>query len=163
MYLQVYGSPTYIERLVGDKLESTSNLSRFVGYSKKVTGYYFYDQSRLKIFVSRNVIFLEKGFPMDSQCDEELLEDSCEIPHQDNATPSELVVSKNNAPVIRRSTRVSQPPDRYGFLGLTSQLDGDPTTYREAMYDINLDRWLAAMNPKWTQWFESCLDPRAPT
>ena len=87
-YLRVYGSPTYIKRLVGDKLESRSSLCRFVGYPKETAGYYFYDSSGQKIFVSRNTIFLEKGFRMNSQCDEELLEDSSEIPHQDNATPS---------------------------------------------------------------------------
>ncbi|KAL2235858.1 UNVERIFIED_CONTAM: hypothetical protein Sindi_1318000, partial [Sesamum indicum] len=110
-YLKVYGSLTYIKRLVGDKLESTSNLSRFVGYSKKVTGYNFYDPSRLKISVSRNVIFLEKGFPMDSQCDEELLEDSYEIPFQDNATPSVPTNPSVSALVLCRSTRISQRPD----------------------------------------------------
>ncbi|KAK4386121.1 hypothetical protein Sango_2482700 [Sesamum angolense] len=35
--------------------------------------------------------------------------------------------------------------DRYGFLGLTSQLDNDPRTYGEAISDIDLDKWLKAM------------------
>ena len=82
---------------------------------------------------------------MDSECDEELLEDSCEIPHQDNATPSVPTIPSNSALVLCRSIRIFQCPNRYGFLGLTSQLDGEPTTYREAMFDINLDRWLEAM------------------
>ncbi|XP_020553711.1 uncharacterized protein LOC110012919 [Sesamum indicum] len=34
---------------------------------------------------------------------------------------------------------------RYGFLGLTNQLDGDPRTYEEAISDIDLDKWLVAM------------------
>ncbi|KAL0448724.1 UNVERIFIED_CONTAM: hypothetical protein Slati_1428800 [Sesamum latifolium] len=39
--------------------------------------------------------------------------------------------------VLRRSTRQSRPPVKYGFLGLTSQLDNDPMTYGEAMSDID--------------------------
>ncbi|KAL2228734.1 UNVERIFIED_CONTAM: hypothetical protein Sindi_1853100, partial [Sesamum indicum] len=122
-YLRVYGSPAYIKKLVGDKLASRSSLYRFVGYPKETAGYYFYDSSGQKIFVSRNTIFLEKGFRMNSQCDEELLEDSSEIPHQDNATPSVLTIPSNSALVLRRSTRISQRPDRYGLLCLTSTLD----------------------------------------
>ncbi|KAL0463160.1 UNVERIFIED_CONTAM: hypothetical protein Slati_0203600 [Sesamum latifolium] len=75
-YLRVWGSPTYVKRLVGDKLDSRSSL-----YS---------------------------------------------------------------VPVLRRSTRESQPPERYGFLGLTSKKDNDPRTYEEAMSDINSDKWLEA-------------------
>ncbi|KAL2223934.1 UNVERIFIED_CONTAM: hypothetical protein Sindi_3130300, partial [Sesamum indicum] len=77
-------------------------------------------------------------------CDEELLEDSYEIPFQDNATPSVPTNPSVRALVLCRSTRISQRPDRYEFLSLSSQLDGDPT-YREAMYDINSDKWLEAM------------------
>ncbi|KAL0405834.1 UNVERIFIED_CONTAM: Retrovirus-related Pol polyprotein from transposon TNT 1-94 [Sesamum latifolium] len=34
-YLRVWGSPAYVKRLVGDKLDSRSSLCRFVGYPKK--------------------------------------------------------------------------------------------------------------------------------
>ncbi|KAL0391304.1 UNVERIFIED_CONTAM: Copia protein, partial [Sesamum latifolium] len=43
------------------------------------------------------------------------------------------------------STRESQPPERYGFVGLTNQLDNDPRTYGEVMSDINSNKWLEAM------------------
>ncbi|KAL0437720.1 UNVERIFIED_CONTAM: Retrovirus-related Pol polyprotein from transposon TNT 1-94, partial [Sesamum radiatum] len=43
------------------------------------------------------------------------------------------------------STRESRVLERYGFMGLTSQLDNDPKTYGEAMSDIDLDKWLEAM------------------
>ncbi|KAL0287643.1 UNVERIFIED_CONTAM: Transposon Ty2-GR1 Gag-Pol polyprotein [Sesamum radiatum] len=61
-YLRVWGSPTYVKRLVGDKLDSRSSLCRFVGYPKETVGYYFYDPTEQKVFVLRNVVFLEKGF-----------------------------------------------------------------------------------------------------
>ncbi|KAL0434340.1 UNVERIFIED_CONTAM: Retrovirus-related Pol polyprotein from transposon RE2 [Sesamum latifolium] len=46
---------------------------------------------------------------------------------------------------VKRSTRESRPPETYGFVGLTSQLDNDPKTYGEVMSDINSDKWLEAM------------------
>ncbi|KAL0401991.1 UNVERIFIED_CONTAM: hypothetical protein Slati_4229000 [Sesamum latifolium] len=70
-YLRVWGSPAYVKRLVGDKLDSRSSLCR--------------------------------------------------------------------------STRESRVPERYGFVGLTSQLDNDPKTHGEAISDIDSDKWLEAM------------------
>ncbi|KAL0313388.1 UNVERIFIED_CONTAM: Retrovirus-related Pol polyprotein from transposon RE1 [Sesamum radiatum] len=60
-------------------------------------------------------------------------------------TSSAPIVPTNDIPVLRRSTRVSQQPERYGFLGLTGQLDNDPKTYGEAMSDIVLEKWIEAM------------------
>ncbi|KAL2228463.1 UNVERIFIED_CONTAM: Retrovirus-related Pol polyprotein from transposon TNT 1-94 [Sesamum indicum] len=71
-YLRVWGSFAYIKRLVGDKLDSSSSLCRFLEYPKETAGYYFYDPSKKKIFVSRNAVSLKKGFPVDSRCDEVL-------------------------------------------------------------------------------------------
>ncbi|KAL0288030.1 UNVERIFIED_CONTAM: Retrovirus-related Pol polyprotein from transposon TNT 1-94 [Sesamum calycinum] len=60
-YLRVWGSPAYVKRLVGDKLDSRSSLCRFIGYPKETAGYYFYDPTEQKVFVSRNAVFLERG------------------------------------------------------------------------------------------------------
>ncbi|KAL0367253.1 UNVERIFIED_CONTAM: hypothetical protein Sradi_3615400 [Sesamum radiatum] len=116
-YLRVWGSPAYVKRLVGDKLDTRSSLCRFIGYPKETAGYYFYDPAEQKIFISRNAVFLEKGFPSDKRHDESSI----------------------------GQTRESQIPERYGFFGLTSQLDNDPKTYGEAMSDIDSDKWLEAM------------------
>ncbi|KAL0445482.1 UNVERIFIED_CONTAM: polyprotein [Sesamum latifolium] len=59
-----------------------------------------------------------------------------------------MIRPSKSVPVLRRSTRESRPPDRYGFLGLTSQLDNDPRTYGEMMSDIDSDKWLEAMRSK---------------
>ncbi|KAL0439388.1 UNVERIFIED_CONTAM: hypothetical protein Slati_2421800 [Sesamum latifolium] len=85
-YLRVWGSPTYVKRLVGDKLDSRSSLCRFIGYPKETAGYYFYDSAEQKIFASRNAVFLEKDFPSDSRCDEVLIEESSEEPQHDSTT-----------------------------------------------------------------------------
>ncbi|KAL0406274.1 UNVERIFIED_CONTAM: hypothetical protein Slati_3941300 [Sesamum latifolium] len=75
---RVWGSPVFVKRLVGDKLDSRSSLCRFIGYPKETAGYYFYDLTEQKIFVSRNAVFLKKGFPSDSRRDEVLIEESSE-------------------------------------------------------------------------------------
>ncbi|KAL0287195.1 UNVERIFIED_CONTAM: hypothetical protein Scaly_3146600 [Sesamum calycinum] len=85
-YLRVWGSPAYVKRLVGDKLDSS---------------------------------VLGKRFPTDTQRDELLLEESSQLEYQ--------------------------APERYGFLGMTSQLDNDPKTYGEAMSDIDSKKRLEAM------------------
>ncbi|KAL0292715.1 UNVERIFIED_CONTAM: Retrovirus-related Pol polyprotein from transposon RE2 [Sesamum calycinum] len=129
----------------GRQLDSRSSLFRFIGYPKETAGYYFYDPSEQKIFVSRNIVFLKKGFPADSRWDEILFEESSEAPQQNDATSFEPSISTDGVPVLRRSTRESQPPERCGFVGLTSQLDYDLKTYRDAMSDIDSDKWLEAM------------------
>ncbi|KAL0394526.1 UNVERIFIED_CONTAM: hypothetical protein Slati_4418800 [Sesamum latifolium] len=121
--------------------------------------YYFYDSYEQKIFVSRNAIFLKKGVPGDSRRDEVLLEESSEAPQHNNGTSFEPSVPTNGVPVLYRSTRESRPPERYGFVGLTSQLDNDPKTYGEAMSDIDSKKWLEAMKSE----MDSILDPGGST
>ncbi|KAL0457887.1 UNVERIFIED_CONTAM: hypothetical protein Slati_0415900 [Sesamum latifolium] len=144
-YLRVWGSPAYVKRLVGDKLDSRSSLCRFIGYPKETAGYYFYDPAEQKVFVSRNAVFLEKGFPSDNQRDEVLIEESSGEPPHDSTASFEPTVHTDGVPILRRSTRESRVPERYGFVGLTSQLDKDPKTYGEAMSGIDSDKWLEAM------------------
>ncbi|KAL0445606.1 UNVERIFIED_CONTAM: Copia protein [Sesamum latifolium] len=100
---------------------------------------------RKKIFISRNAVVLEKDFPTDSQLDEVLLEESSEAPQQNDATSFEPSVPTDGVLVLHRSTRESRPPERYGFVELTSRLDSDPRTYGQAMSDIDSDKWLEAM------------------
>ncbi|KAL0455286.1 UNVERIFIED_CONTAM: Retrovirus-related Pol polyprotein from transposon TNT 1-94 [Sesamum latifolium] len=137
----------------GYALETAAKLlniapSKFIGYPKETVGYYFYDPAEQKIFISRNAVFLEKSFPSDSRHDEVLIEESNEGPHRDTTTSFEPTVHTDSVPVLRRSTRESRVPDRYGFVGLTSQLDNNPKTYGEAMSDIDSDKWLEAMKSK---------------
>ncbi|KAL0373444.1 UNVERIFIED_CONTAM: hypothetical protein Sradi_3260100 [Sesamum radiatum] len=144
-YLRVWGSPAYVKRLVGDKLDSRSSLCRFVGYPKETAGYYFYDPTEQKVFISRNAVFLEKDFPSDNQRDKILIEESSGEPPHESTASFEPTVHTDSVPILRRLTRESRVPERYGFVGLTSQLDNDPKIYGEAMSDIDSDKWLEAM------------------
>ncbi|KAL0319569.1 UNVERIFIED_CONTAM: Retrovirus-related Pol polyprotein from transposon TNT 1-94 [Sesamum radiatum] len=118
---------------------------KFIGYPKETAGYYFYGPAEQKIFFARNAVFSEKGFPLDSRRDEVLIEESSREPQHDNTTSFEPTVHTDGVPVLHRSTRESRVPERYGFVGLTSQLDNDPKTYGEAMSDIDSNKWLEAM------------------
>ncbi|KAL0457677.1 UNVERIFIED_CONTAM: hypothetical protein Slati_0394900 [Sesamum latifolium] len=109
-YLRVWGSPAYVKRLVGDKLDSRSNLCRFMGYSKETAGYYFYDPSEQKKIISRNAVCLEKDFPSNSRQNEILLEESSEEPRHDSTTSFEPPVLTDSVSVLRRSTRESRAP-----------------------------------------------------
>ncbi|KAL0462767.1 UNVERIFIED_CONTAM: hypothetical protein Slati_0164300 [Sesamum latifolium] len=103
----------------------------------------FYKYLRVwNVFVSRNVVFLERGFPADTRQDELLLEESSEAPQSNAGTSTAPVASTDNVPVLRRSARVPQPPERFGFPGVTGQLDSDPKTYEEAMSNIDSEKWL---------------------
>ncbi|KAL0420539.1 UNVERIFIED_CONTAM: Retrovirus-related Pol polyprotein from transposon TNT 1-94 [Sesamum latifolium] len=79
-YLRVWGSPAYVKRLVGDKLDLRSSLCSV----------------------------LEKGFPADTRREKLLLEESSEAtPQTDTVTSSAPIVPTNDIPILRRSTRVS--------------------------------------------------------
>ncbi|KAL0462718.1 UNVERIFIED_CONTAM: hypothetical protein Slati_0159400 [Sesamum latifolium] len=114
-YLRMWGSPAYVKSLVGDKLDLKSSLCRFIGYPKETAGYYFYDSSEQKVFVSRNAVFLERVFPADFRCDELLLEESSEAPQSNTGTSSAPIASTYNVPVLRKSARVPQPPEIFWF------------------------------------------------
>ncbi|KAL0292901.1 UNVERIFIED_CONTAM: hypothetical protein Sradi_6966900 [Sesamum radiatum] len=144
-YLRVWGSPAYVKRLVGDKLDSDPVCVGSSDIRKKLWDITFMIRPSKRLFVSRNAVFLEKDFPSDSRHDEVLIEESNEEPHRDTTTSFDPMVHTDSVPVLHRSTRESRVPDRYGFVGLTSQLDNDPKTYGEAMSDIDSDKWLEAM------------------
>ncbi|KAL0295632.1 UNVERIFIED_CONTAM: Retrovirus-related Pol polyprotein from transposon TNT 1-94 [Sesamum angustifolium] len=117
-YLRVWGSPAYVKRLVGDKLDLRSSLCRFI--LKKLQGITFMTPPEQKVFVLRDAVLLERGFPTDTRRDELLLEE----------------ISQLECHSLLRGMV---------FLGVTSQLDNNPKTYREAMSDIDSEKWLEAM------------------
>ncbi|KAL0373156.1 UNVERIFIED_CONTAM: Copia protein [Sesamum calycinum] len=88
------------------------------------------------------------GYPTDSRQDEVLLEESSEAPQQNDATSFEPSIPIDGVVVFHRSTKESRPLERYRCVGLTSQLDNHPKTYKKAMLDINSDKWFEAMKSK---------------
>ena len=56
------GCPSHVEKYEIDKLESTTELCRFVGYPKDTFRYYFYCPKEKSIFIVKRAIFLEDEY-----------------------------------------------------------------------------------------------------
>ena len=57
-YLRIWAYPAYVKRIESDKLEAKSDKCLFMGYLKEIRGYYFYNPTEQKVFVSRHATFL---------------------------------------------------------------------------------------------------------
>ncbi|GKF87736.1 hypothetical protein Tco_0258613 [Tanacetum coccineum] len=131
-------------------------------------GYYFYYPLENKIFVSRNAKFFENSFLVqEASRSHGLLKMSrsdkgIEIIQEEDTQPSENtskehdevvpieVEPQNVGVLIRRSTRIPQAPDRYGYYVDVEEYElGDfdePPNYIAALADPESDKWLEAMN-----------------
>ncbi|GJS54124.1 retrotransposon protein, putative, ty1-copia subclass [Tanacetum coccineum] len=131
-------------------------------------GYYFYYPLENKIFVSRNTEFFENSFMVqEASGSHRLLEMSgsdkgLEIIQEEDTQPFENTSKEHNevAPIevepqnvrvpIRRSARIPQAPDRYGYYVDVEEYElGDldePPNYKAALADPESDKWLEAMN-----------------
>ena len=61
-YTRIWGCRTYVKHASSDKLGARSDKCKFVGYPKEIIGYYFYNSTKQKVFVSKHATFLEKKF-----------------------------------------------------------------------------------------------------
>ncbi|GJR69511.1 retrotransposon protein, putative, ty1-copia subclass [Tanacetum coccineum] len=145
-YLRVWGCESLVKRDTPDKLDSRSINCIFVDYPKETMGYYFYYPLENKIFVSQNAEFFENSFMI----------------QEANTQPSENTSNEHNevAPIeaepqnvrvpIRRSARIPQAPDRYGYyVDVEEYKLGDldePPNYKAALAATESDKWLEAIN-----------------
>ena len=63
-HLRILSCLAYVKSFQNDKLGSRSDKCSFVGYPKKIRGYYFYYTNEQKMFVSNRMVFLENKFLM---------------------------------------------------------------------------------------------------
>jgi len=61
-FLKFWGCEVYVKRLISDKLTPKSDKCFFMGNPKETLGYYVYNWTEGKVFVTRNGVFLEKEF-----------------------------------------------------------------------------------------------------
>ncbi len=156
-FLRIWGCEAHVKKLTSDKLESKSTVCLFVGYPKETKGYYFYSQAENKVFVARKAVFLEKEFLLKKDSGSKVELGEIQVPQ----APIEdgLEMGSSSQPVVeqepitqepRRSGRVRQEIERYGFLITDSDTielvdREDPTTYREAIETPDSENWLEAM------------------
>ncbi|GJX37961.1 hypothetical protein Tco_0251264 [Tanacetum coccineum] len=137
-------------------------------YPKETMGYYFYYPLDNKIFVARNAEFFENSLMIqEASGSHELLESSrsdegLELFQEEDTQPSKNTSKVHNevAPIevepqnvkvpIRRSARIPQAPDIYGFYVDVEEFElrdlNEPPNYKVALSDPESDKWLEAMN-----------------
>ncbi|CAN6459492.1 unnamed protein product [Victoria cruziana] len=185
--MKVFGCKCFVLNDKNDKLSSKAIECVFIGYSETQKGYRCYDPKRDKVYVSRNVVFLEKenGFDKtvinsedyaflwidendednEQASEEPFSEHSIEIsespPEISDYQPETLVYTRRNRistqnisqPIIRKSHRVTKPPNRFISYDSFSPRHRDclitihsfqePSSFSEAKNDPN---WVFAMN-----------------
>ena len=63
-HICIWGCPAYVLNQSSNKLDAKLELYWFVGYPKGTRGYYFYNKSDMKVFVSANSMFMEEEYIM---------------------------------------------------------------------------------------------------
>ncbi|GKG00686.1 hypothetical protein Tco_0302376, partial [Tanacetum coccineum] len=123
-YLKVWGCETLVKRDTPNKLESRSIKCIFVRYPKETMGCYFYYPLENKIFVARYAEFFETRLIKQEASGS--IVDFDEIQRKD-AQPSEntsqhqhevehdVVDTQTDVIPVRRSARIPQAPEQYGF------------------------------------------------
>ncbi|GKA15265.1 retrotransposon protein, putative, ty1-copia subclass [Tanacetum coccineum] len=167
-YLRVWSCEALIKRDTPDKHDPRSIKCIFVGYPKEKMGHYFYYPLENKIFVARNAEFFKNSLMVqEASRSHGLLESSgsdggLELIQEEDTQPSKNTSKVHNevAPIevepqnvevpIRRSERIPQAPDRYGFYVDVEEYElgdlNEPPNYKAALSDPEFDKWLEAMN-----------------
>jgi len=122
-----------------------------MGYPKETLGYYVYNYTEGKVFVTRNTVFLEKEFLKREKNGQKVyLEEFQDEPVRNNSMSDANVAEQVETPMEvetqpqpRRSTRLHK---LHGELLL---LDNDePANYAEAMMDLDSKKWESSMISK---------------
>ena len=146
--VKIWGCPAHVRRHNHDKLESRTERCKFVGYPKETCGYYLYHLEDQKVFVAKRAVFLEKEHILDG--DSGRMIELSEVGEPSSSTtlqPESVQVSNTQVSTLRRSDRVSHPPERYvGHIRAEDVEDIDPQTYEEAIMSIDSGKWQEAMN-----------------
>jgi hypothetical protein len=165
-HIKIWGCEVFVRHESQDKLAARAEKCIFVGYPQKSFGYLFYRPSENVVFVARRGVFLERELlskeDSGSMIDlEEIQEVNDEEPVVNTSSQLEAEIEQPVVPndismPLRRSSRVSMPPEFYGFH---ITVDGDellsdrtlvnldePANYSEAMAGPEAAEWKGAMD-----------------
>ncbi|GJY94815.1 probable protein phosphatase 2C 60 [Tanacetum coccineum] len=158
-YLKVRGYEALVKRDMPKKLESRSIKCIFIGYPKETIGYYFYYPLENKNFVARYAEFFEtrliKQEASGSTVDFDEIQSKEAQPSENTSLHQhevelETVDPQTDVIPVRRSARIPQAPERYGFYIDAEEHElgdhGEPPNYRAALSDPESKKWLRAMN-----------------
>ena len=145
-YFRVWGCPAHVKKHDTDKLESRTELCKFLGYPREMIGYYFYGPEEQSIFVAKRVIFLEDEYLLRRDSGSKVVLEEVLDPNTNATLLDENLVPENlqvHIEVPRRTGRVPRQPDQYVGQIVTDDVDtlhlkdSDPLTYNEAVNDSN--------------------------
>ena len=157
--MRIWGCPAHVLDKDAKKLEPRSELCMFVGYPKGTKGGMFYNPKEQKVIISTHATFLEESYmndfkPRSKVVLEELSGDR--VPQEisildSNPRTNERPVNNQQPRELRRSGRVSRQPQFFMYDGEvhhaeTVEHEEDPSTYEEAMKDVDAKLWKKAMN-----------------
>ena len=94
-YFRVWAYPSHVKKNDTDKLESKTELCRFVGYPKEMIGYYFYRRKAQSIFVTKMVIFLEDEYLLKRDSGSKVVLEEVSDPDTNTISLDENLVPKN--------------------------------------------------------------------
>jgi len=168
-YIRRFGCTAYaaIPSERRQKLDSKARKLILVGYESGTKGYRLLETSTDKIYVSKDVRFLEgnphvgqltpnaetvEEIPSVSVRDETVTNDCVEINLNENVQPQhdqqqpEVVQPSTSTRISARSSK-GKPPERLvEFMNLTVADEPEPKTYEEALKSSSSESWLKAMN-----------------
>jgi hypothetical protein len=128
-HIKIWGCPSYVRKSNVDKLGPRSDRCLFVGYPKMSTGFYFYNPSEEKVFVSRNAIFLEEDYSLNESRTKVTLEEQNDrpmtVPSENNEEQVIVPTEPSNVQEPRRSIRIIRPLVRLTLLNEIYQMESD--------------------------------------
>ena len=161
-YMRKFGCPAYVHtpKENRQKLDNKSRKLIFVGFEEGTKGYRLLDTSNNKVYISRDVIFME-GDPhihfieTRRQCNtvsehEKKNEVNEVVQHPDNHQQQENENNEmENTDQIRRSERTTKgiSPERLiESVNYVQEHRTEPTTYAEATSSTEAEQWARAMD-----------------
>ncbi|GJX95804.1 retrotransposon protein, putative, ty1-copia subclass [Tanacetum coccineum] len=159
-YLKVRGYEALVKRDTPDKLQKRFVKCIFIGYPKETIGYYFYFPPKNKIVVASYVEFLEKNIISQEVSGraielEEIQDEDTSPSKNTSKIPTEVEgfePPQKEKATVRRSVRTYQAPERLCLNVVVEEHSlgdlNEPTNYKSAILDSELDKWLDAMNMK---------------
>ncbi|KAL8483136.1 hypothetical protein ACS0TY_025989 [Phlomoides rotata] len=138
--MRIWGCPVYVLDKEADKLEPRAELRLFVGYPRGTKGGLFYSPKDKRIVISTHSTFLEDDYMNDRKPRSEITLDEMRGPTPIPIVQEDVPSDTQTQPELRRSGRVVQQPERFMFVGESSDLvpgedESDPWTYNEALQD----------------------------
>ena len=113
-YFRVWGCPAHVKKHDTDKLQSRTELCKFLRYPRETIGYYFYRLEEQLIFFAKRVIFLEDKYLLRRDSGSKVVLEEVLDPNTNAISLDENLVPENlqvHIEAPRRTGRVSRQPN----------------------------------------------------